>query len=274
MDLIRELGLNPGTCAAAPLSADERQKLQLYINLKLVSSGQPSCGTGETARFVESAHDLLQSYREKNRLLADHLCPVDRRIQAFLNRYLKDLDLDPMPRLPVQSFILDRHGLARELSVPIDSDCFHSDIVASLPRRPGRAAQPGERPPHHRGLLPCRRGRPAHPRRQEGGAQGGLRPPAGHALTPPADLLTLPFTANQAQPARMFVSLLLRPAGLPGGPRLPAGEEHGDPLLRAGQSGQQPGFRGEHLRQRRQPLPGRSTTPPWTSTTGPATPAA
>ena len=215
MDLIRELGLNPGTCAAAPLSADERQKLQLYINLKLVSSGQPSCGTGETAQFVESAHDLLQSYREKNRLLADHHCPVDRRIQAFLDRYLKDLGLDAIPRLPVQSFILDRHGLARELSVPIDSDSFSSDIVSSY-----RVAQ---------GVLH----NPASDRRTTEGsfhvAEGGLPIPGdkkavpkavfarllGHALTPPADLMTIPFTANQAQPARMYVSLLLRPLVCP-----------------------------------------------------------
>ncbi len=135
MDPIRELGLNPSASSSAlaanPLSAEERQKLQLYINLKLVSSGQPSCGTGETAGFIDIAHDLLLSYREKNRLLSSYHCPVDRRIQDFLNRYLEDLELDKVPTLPFQSFILDRHGLARELSVPIDSDEFHSDIVSS-----------------------------------------------------------------------------------------------------------------------------------------------
>ena len=68
MDPIRELGLNPSAgssaLASSPLSAEERQKLQLYINLKLVSSGQPSCGTGETAGFIDIAHDLLLSYRD------------------------------------------------------------------------------------------------------------------------------------------------------------------------------------------------------------------
>ena len=219
MDLIRELGLNPSpggsTLASRPPSAEERQKLQLYINLKLVSSGQPSCGVGETAGFIDIAHDLLLSYREKNRLLASYHCPVDRRIQDFLNRYLKDLELDKVPTLPFQSFILDRHGLARELSVPIDSDEFHSDIVASY-----RVAQ---------GVLH----NPASDRRTTEGsfhvAEGGLPIPGdkkavpkavfarmlGAALSPPDDLLTIPFTANQGEPARMYVSLLLRPVICP-----------------------------------------------------------
>jgi hypothetical protein len=215
MDPIRELGLNSSAQSAAPQSAEERQKLQLYINLKLVSSGQPPCGTGETARFIDTAHDLLLSYREKNRLLASYHCPVDRRIQDFLNRYLKDLELDKVPSLPFQSFILDRHGLARELSVPIDSDEFHSDIVASY-----RVAQ---------GVLH----NPVSDRRTTEGsfhvAEGGLPIPGdkravpkgvfarmlGAALNPPEDLLTIPFTANQGEPARMFVSLLLRPVVCP-----------------------------------------------------------
>lgn len=215
MDHIRELGLDPAGSSCTPLSADERQKLQLYINLKLVSSGQPACGSADTVRFIDTAHDLLQSYREKNRLLASHLCPADRRIQSFLGRYLEDLELDRVPQLPTQTFILDRHGLARELSVPIDSDAFHSDIVSSY-----RVAQ---------GVLH----NPASDRRTTEGsfhiAEGGLPIPGDkkavpkgvfanlldHALNPPTGLLTIPFAANQAQPAQMFVSLLLRPVVCP-----------------------------------------------------------
>ena len=32
-----------------------------------------------------------------------------------------------------------------------------------------------------------------------------------HAFNPPEDLLVLPYTVNQSEPARMFVSLLMRP---------------------------------------------------------------
>jgi hypothetical protein len=224
IDPIRELGLHTGASADlpdgphAPLSADDRQKLHLYINFKLISSGQPSCGTAATEGFIEIAHDLLLSYREKNRLLSTYHCPVDRRIQDFLGRYFEDLELDRIPNLPFQSFILDRHGLARELSVPVDSDVFTSDIISSY-----RVAQ---------GVLH----NPASDRRTTEGsfhvAEGGLPIPGDKkavpkavfarlleaALDPPDDLLTIPFTANHSEPARMFVSLLLRPLVCPAVP--------------------------------------------------------
>jgi hypothetical protein len=79
------------------------------------------------------------SYREKNRLLSSYHCPVDRRIQDFLGRYFEDLELDRIPTLPFQSFTLDRHGLARELSVPVDSDVFESDIITGMMRQTGNA---------------------------------------------------------------------------------------------------------------------------------------
>ncbi len=232
IDPIRELGVNPNAplCRissgaipsgpAIPLSAEDRQKLHLYINLKLISSGQPSCGTGSTAEFIDIAHDLLLSYREKNRLLSSYHCPVDRRIQDFLGHYFADLELERIPILPFQSFILDRHGLARELSVPVDGDSFRSDIVSSY-----RVAQ---------GVVH----NPASDRRTTEGsfhvAEGGLPIPGDKkavpkavfarmleaALDPPADLLTIPFTANHSAPARMFVSLLLRPVICPEVPGL------------------------------------------------------
>lgn len=227
IDPIRELGVSPDApfCStssraipsgpAITLSAEDRQKLHLYINLKLISSGQPSCGTGSTAEFIDIAHDLLLSYREKNRLLSSYHCPVDRRVQDFLGRYFADLELERMPTLPFQSFILDRHGLARELSVPVDDDVFKSDIISSY-----RVAQ---------GVVH----NPASDRRTTEGsfhvAEGGLPIPGDKkavpkavfarlllaALDPPADLLTIPFTANHSEPARMFVSLLLRPVICP-----------------------------------------------------------
>jgi len=211
MDFAHTLGLNkePET------TEEERVKLQLYINLKLASSGQPTCVPGEAAHFFGISHDLLKSYREKNRLLANYQCPVDLRIQDFLKRYLADLQLDSVPMLPTQTFVLDRHSVARELSLPMGKDEFHSDIVSSY-----RVAQ---------GVLH----NPASDRRTTKGSfhvsEGGL-PVAGdkkavprqtfafmlaRALAPTDELLTIPFTADLPVPARMFVSLLLRPIVCP-----------------------------------------------------------
>ena len=211
MDFAHALGLNK----VPETPEEEREKLPLYINLKLASSGQPTCIPEGSAHFFGISRDLLKSYREKNRLLSNYQCPVDVRIQDFLKRYLDDLGLDAVPKLPTQTFVLDRHGVARELSLPMGKDEFHSDIVSSY-----RVQQ---------GVLH----NPASDRRTTEGsfhvAEGGL-PVAGDkkavpkqafaymlakALTPPDELLTIPFTSSLPTPARMFVSLLLRPTVCP-----------------------------------------------------------
>ena len=59
-----------------------------YLNLKLAALGQPTGdGTAEPG-FLQIAQPLLRSYETKDRLLRDHLCPADTRIQTFLNDYL------------------------------------------------------------------------------------------------------------------------------------------------------------------------------------------
>ncbi|VAX06842.1 FIG00945414: hypothetical protein [hydrothermal vent metagenome] len=194
---------------------EERDRLHLYINLKLAASGQPTCVNPSSEAFMQIAEDLLNSFQEKNRLLATHLCPVDRRIQNFIDRYLADLGLEKSPSLPVNSFVLDQHGVARELSLPEDGDEFISDIVSSY-----RVAQ---------GVLH----NPASDRRTTKGsfhiAEGGLPIPGDkkevpkytfarlleEAFQPPSELLTIPFTSGQPTPAQMFVSLLLRPCICP-----------------------------------------------------------
>ena len=211
MNLLNTLGLSDRNIEPE----EERRKLQLYINLKLASSGQPTCAGQGTREFLDTARDLLKSYREKNRLLADYHCPVDKRIQHFLNKYLQDSGVVSIPRLPNITFVLDRHGIARELSLPMGEDNFFSEIVSSY-----RVKQ---------GVLH----NPASDRRTTKGSfhvtEGGL-PIAGdkkavpkkafaimleHAFNPPKDLLKLPFAAKQDTPAEMFVSLLLRPTVCP-----------------------------------------------------------
>ena len=211
MDLSRKLGLDE---AGRPIS-ESRNKLHLYINLVLAASGQPPCGLNDESEFISTAQDLLQSYREKTRLLASHLCPADQRIQDFINRYLADTGIEKIPELPTLTFILDRYGIARELSLPVDGDVFRSDIVSSY-----RVMQ---------GVLH----NPASDRRTTKGSfhivSGGLPIPGDkktvpktvfarmleEALQPPEELTLLPFTANQPERGHMFVSLLLRPIVCP-----------------------------------------------------------
>ena len=211
MDLKQALGLdNSGQYWAL-----EQDKLHLYINLKLASCGQPTCIHDESAGFMVTAHDMLNSYLEKSRQLSSNCYPADQRIQDFLHTYLADLEIDELPSLPTMTFELDRHGVARELSLPIGEDEFHSEMVSSY-----RVKQ---------GVLH----NPVNDRRTTKGsfhiAADGLPVPIDkkevprltfarmleHALNPPEDLLLLPYTVHEPNPARMFVSLLLRPTVCP-----------------------------------------------------------
>ncbi|RTZ61478.1 MAG: hypothetical protein DSZ33_00955 [Gammaproteobacteria bacterium] len=211
MDLKKALGLHQHDID----SEEERRRLRLYINLKLSSSGQPITLTGTDDDFLSVSSDLLQSYREKSRLLSNYLCPADQRIQDFIDAYLKDCDLAETPKLPANTMVLDRHGVARELSIPAGTDEFQSDIINSY-----RVKQ---------GVLH----NPASDRRTTKGsfhiAEGGLPVPGDKkevprvtvsrllhaALTPPDELIQLPFSAKNENPAKMFVSLLLRPKVCP-----------------------------------------------------------
>ena len=221
MDLSRSLGLHTISDSAA--AEEEKKRLQLYINLKLHSSGLPACESRKCDNdFFSIADDLLQSYREKSRLLSSYLCPTDQRIQNFLDDYLKDCGDDDLPMLPTNTLILDQHGVARELSLPADSDHFESEFVKSY-----RVAQ---------GVLH----NTSRDRRTTAGsfhiAEGGLPIPGDKkavpkiayarllkaALNPPEDLLMLPFTSQQAVKASSFVSILLRPIVCP---EIPAKDE-------------------------------------------------
>ncbi|HET9929876.1 MAG TPA: hypothetical protein VFQ35_04280, partial [Polyangiaceae bacterium] len=165
--------------------------------------------------FVQLAKPLLRNHFEKDQLLGWQLCPVDERIQQFLDDYLGNVWPDGAPRLPARTFVLDRPGIARELSLPPSADRFASPYLTSY-----RIAQ---------GVLH----NPKSDRRTTQGvfhvAEGGLPVPVDKqevpkrafaallraALTPPKDVLTIPFCAEQSRPVELFVSLLLRPIVCP-----------------------------------------------------------
>ena len=205
-----------------PSQAPSRERLLEFANLKLAARGfAVPLTSGESSPIAEFGRSLLANFEEKFRLLGDTLCPADQAIHDFLKKYLGAEatavfgDTDPL--VPAGALILERHGLAREFSLPADADEFVSPILSSY-----RVAQ---------GV--CHN--PAKDRRTTEGvfhiAEGGLPIPADKkavpkatfarllwsALHPSAELLRLPYTANlsEAEQARTFVSLLLRPLVCP-----------------------------------------------------------
>ncbi|MBA2479802.1 MAG: hypothetical protein H0V44_03995, partial [Planctomycetes bacterium] len=207
MDTVRSLGLD----ADGRNVIHDRRNLIRYINLKLAALGHELPTDASNRDFLAVAHDLLANHREQARLLSGHLCPADQRIQDFLDLHLAGERLVGAVRLPAHTFVLDRHGLARELSLPVGGDELAGPALSSYRI--------------HQGILH----NPRNDRRTTQGvfhvAQGGLPIPNDklavpkhvfgnllhHAMRPPGEDLRLPFAAAGAQPVELFVSLLLRP---------------------------------------------------------------
>ncbi|MCA9055645.1 MAG: hypothetical protein KDA75_17510, partial [Planctomycetaceae bacterium] len=191
---------------------DARQELLRYINLKLAAHGQPiaeSVGGGE---LVSLARGLLANFDEKTRLLEDYRCPADQRIEKFLNEHFNDrLNGENPLRLPGRTIILDRHGIARELSLPANGDVYSSDIVTSYRVKNGVLHNPrSDRRTTSGTFHIVAGGLPVADDKLEVPRETFIRL-FRMAMQPPQELLELPFTSGQNARAFGWVSLLLRP---------------------------------------------------------------
>src|SRR5208337_1435649 len=99
-----------------------------YINVKLALLGSRPVPGAANGEFSGLLAPLISQFRQQERLLANHLCPADQRIQSFLYDYFQEAQV---PKLPARTFVLDRPGMARLLSLPVDKDQFVSDIISS-----------------------------------------------------------------------------------------------------------------------------------------------
>jgi len=192
--------------------ANEREtELIRYINLKLAALGQPTSDATVDRHFLEIAGPLLRNYYQKDKLLSGRLCPVDARIQAFLDEYLGE----GAPRLPGHTLVLDRPGLARVMSLPAGEDRIGSPYLQSYRLRQGVLHNPRSDRRTTQGIFHI--------------VEGGLPVPADKiavpkitfakllaaAFQPPPEVMALPFTANQPRQVRVFTTLLLRPLVCP-----------------------------------------------------------
>src|SRR5262245_40209507 len=78
------------TTSAIPAPGSSRVRagdLELirYLDLKLAALGEPTSSVD--AGFLELAGPLLRNHFQKDELLGWPLCPVDERIQTFLDEY-------------------------------------------------------------------------------------------------------------------------------------------------------------------------------------------
>ena len=206
---------------AADTFRRRNEELDRYINLKMVALGQPPSHHTAGSDLLEIAGPLLRNYYQKDQLLGGRLCPADARIQRFLDDYLGDVCPAGVSRFPANTFVLDREGMARVLSLPVIVDSFSSPCLDSYRVPQGVLHNPKSDRRTTQGLFHI--------------AEGGLPVPADKAavpkrafaalwaaaLRPPSYLLTLPFTSDQQEQAHCFVSLLLRPLVSPAAGREP-----------------------------------------------------
>jgi hypothetical protein len=191
-------------------SLDKRQITLQHICLQLASLGH-RCQLSADRGYLAVADSLLKNYSAQRQLLAEYRCPADQRIQDFLNDYLKRNGVDVEIKLPGETFNLNEAGIARELSLPHNSNTYKSELVESY-----RLIQ---------GVLH----NPKNDRRTTSGVfhivEGGLPIPADKksvavdvyakllqvALDPPTELLGLPISSGLEEPADLWVSSLVRP---------------------------------------------------------------
>ena len=191
------------------------KELDRYINLKLAALGQPTSRSTADPEFLEMAGPLLRNYHQKDQLLGDHLCPADARIQAFLDAYLSDICPSGVARLPVDTFVLDRQGMARVMSLPAGADSFSTPWLNSYRVSQGVLHNPKSDRRTSRGLFHIAEGGFPVPADKAAVPKRAFAALWAAALQPPEDLMTLPFTADQDERVRCFVSLLLRPLVCP-----------------------------------------------------------
>lgn len=219
MDYKSALGINPQTGA----NEVGGETLFEYVNMRLSAAGLPVFGKEDDYPIVELAKPLLENYREFSKLSAEYYCPPDSRIMNYLENYLSDVcdPREPFPSLPHKTFVLDRFGTARTLSLPPDSDKHENPLVSSYRVR--------------QGIL----NNPRSDRRTTAGvfhvAEGGLPVPAdkksvpkrvfknlwARAFSAPDEMLELPFTSTLERKAKTWVSIYLRPTVCP---KIPNGE--------------------------------------------------
>ncbi len=193
-----------------------------FINLQLASLGQPlfidnsdSSKKLANAKFQALTEGLINSFREKSRLLSRHLSPVDTRIQNFIDDYLKEVNFDKTNRLPKGTLVLNQKGMARELSLPPNGNEFKSDLLSSYRLKQGILNNPAADRRTTKGTFHIvRGGLPVPPDKKEV-PKITFAHLLHSALNPDDDLKLLPFTANQDKSAKVMVSLLLRPVVCP-----------------------------------------------------------
>ena len=199
---------------------DQRANLRSYIAFQLAAAGLPIPDVVGADPMSAFSTGILDSLRQKSGLLSEHRAPVDARIESFLANYFRDFVGDAPLRLPDRSLVLDRHGMAREMSIPAGGNRFTSDLVSSHRIANGVLNNPVADRRTTRGTFHVVQGGPRIADDKRIVPENVFVELFRHAMRPPADLMRLPYLVDDdahPDPANIatWVSLLLRPLVAP-----------------------------------------------------------
>lgn len=201
----------PDQTPAAIDTTNHPLKEYLHIQLALSGLAVPK-GDSQATAWTSG---LLSSLREKNRLLSDHRPAVDQRIENFLAAHFADESIVAPLRLPHPTFSLDRHGLARLLSLPADGNKFTNELLSSYRVYNGVVHNPqADRRTTQGTFHVCRGGLPI-PGDKRAVPKAVFAKLFHAAVNPPDEILRLPYSAHLEGESRAFVSLLVRPMVCP-----------------------------------------------------------
>ena len=214
MQMIKNLKLNIAM-------NQNRKEIIEFVNLQLAALGQPlfkdkSCSTEKycNPKLQALTSHFVRGYRESSRLYPNYQCPADKRIQVFLDNYLRS-EADEIARIPNNTLKLIQQGHAREISLPPDGDEFVSENVTSKRLKQGILNNPLHDKRTTKGTFHIVDGPLPVPIDKKEVPKIAFAGMLKAAMNPDNDLKTLPFTSTQDDQAKVMVSMLLRPTVCP-----------------------------------------------------------
>lgn len=210
MNLRKKLGIEFGDINMN-ISNDDQIK---YINFKLAAQGLPVYRSENTSKdssayFIDLFDGIIKDYQEKARLMSIHEIGIHKRINRFFSEYL-EVSEDTI-KVVDNTFTLDHYGLARVLSLPPDSNKYANEYVSSYRIKQGILNNPKNDRRTTEGSFHIVEGGLSIPYDKKAVPKGTFLKLYKEAVNPPEAMMELPFTANQAEKAKTFVSLLIKP---------------------------------------------------------------
>lgn len=209
MSIRKKLGIDFGNIDPITTREDRIQ----YINFKLASLGLPiyrSDANNETnTYFIDLVDDIIKDYKEKKRMVNVNEVGIFKRINHFFENYFNDSS-NP-PKAVDDSLTLDHYGLAREMSLPPDANTFTNEYIDSYRIKQGVLHNPRNDRRTTEGSFHIVEGGLAVPYDKKAVPKEAFLKLYEAAVNPPDDLKLLPFTINQVEAAKTFVSLMIKP---------------------------------------------------------------